>query len=227
MKFVHNGRHDVTSTAEASENFQELGSRSTGQWTSIVNLRSRKESHGASYGLMRLVPPPRSVPTTVADRVSARWVAQFDMNPVRDLLKTVGYTTLLPLRVVESPALRDVVALFCSAWSNFKRGKTEDGLIEMKTYAKAIRSMRRAIEDQVEFSSGETLAATILLERFEALFDKERSYHRCIHGRGVYSLLARRGPPKLTDEFDVCLALEGQATVVSTLIPRIIQRQAY
>ncbi|KAF4978260.1 hypothetical protein FDECE_18249 [Fusarium decemcellulare] len=217
MKFVHNGHHGVTptSTEDLAENPQRSETTPARQWTSMVHVSSRTGPNGGpSYGLMRLVPHPRSAPTTSADRVSARWVAQFEKDAIKDLLKTVGYTTLLPRRVAESPALRDVLALFCSTWLNFKRGKAAEGqLIDLNVYAKAIRSLRRAIEEPAQSSSCETLAATMLLERFEVHFDAGRSYHRCVHGRGVYSILAHKGPPKLTDELDVCLALESQSVV--------------
>ncbi|KAJ4249070.1 hypothetical protein NW762_012402 [Fusarium torreyae] len=215
MKFVHNGRHEATPTDDVPQHSSQPENSSTTQWGSMIHVSSRREPNGGSYGLLRLVPPPRSAPTTTADRVSASWVAQFEIDPKMDLLKTLGYSPLLPCRVGESSALRDVLALFSSTWSHFKRGKTVGGLIDAKVYAKAIRSLRRAIEHSTKFATCETLAATVLLERFEVLFDTDRSYHRCIHARGVYSILARKGPPKLTDELDVCLALESQGVVQS------------
>ncbi|KAF4449292.1 putative c6 zinc finger domain protein [Fusarium austroafricanum] len=105
----------------------------------------------------------------------------------------VGYSPLLPHGVGESPALRDVLALFPSTWSHFRREKTVDGLIDVKVYAKAIRSLPRAIEHSTEFAACETLAATVLLERFE---------HPC-----------SQGSPDPSDDLHVCLALESQAVV--------------
>lgn len=231
-KFVHNGCHAVfddpidfdratppTATAISSPGSQSLPRSKSPQY-SMIRINSQDVEGGASYGYFRLSPGPKQYPTTVADRLSARLVAHLDRDSQRDVLLNVSYLKHIPNRLGESAALRDCIAVFVSAWSNFRRGRPMDQLIVPMLYGKALRSLQRVLNSR-QVLKCETLAAITILERVEALFDRNRSQHRTMHAKGVYSLMEKRGPPSLDDPLDVHLALENQATLVGFCRPHM------
>ncbi|KAI1171234.1 hypothetical protein F4777DRAFT_594028 [Nemania sp. FL0916] len=181
----------------------------------LVAKKSQQYSNGSSFHCLQVPQEPRPNPTTVADRVALRFVSYLEKDAFRELLSSVGYTKIFPCRLGGSPVLRDCVAFFCSVWANFRRGVQ---LIDRNVYDKALKTLGSALNDPQEWRKSETLAAVTLMERFELLFDARRKYHRSMHGKGVYSLMKKRGPPNPDDELDVYLALENKETVVSLLV---------
>lgn len=151
--------------------------------------------------------------TTSADRVAARLAAMLTHHGPRDLMLQAGYLKYLPARIDSSPALRDAVTLMCSAYANFQRGLSADQVLNASIHGKALRSLGRAIDDHTRITA-ETVAATTIMERVEALFDGSRPCHRVRHAIGVDTLTRQRGPPKLDDVFDVQLALENHGALV-------------
>lgn len=182
---------------------------------SIVPIQSREVQGGASYGHFRLCSnEPKKNLTTVADRVAARLVGHLnDEHSSLQVMTATGYIPCLPKRLCNSTALRDCVALACSAWTNFRRNAPIDNVIDLKLHVKALRSIQKAI-DGPQSLSAETLAAVSLLERLEIVFDVNRPRHRTRHARGVQSLMVKRGPPDLHDEMDIFLAIENHASMV-------------
>ena len=127
----------------------------------------------------------------------------------------MSYVVHLPQRMAHSPALRDCVALFCSGWSSYLRGADPDDLVDHKAYGKALRSLQRALDSRQDQLRCETLAAISILERFDVLFDRNRGYNRTMHGRGIHSLMLKRGPPDPNDELDRRLAVENRSVLLS------------
>ncbi|KAL7625824.1 hypothetical protein AAE478_005047 [Parahypoxylon ruwenzoriense] len=154
-------------------------------------------SGGATFGHFRLsLDRPQKNLTTVSDRVAARLMNYLgNEDAAWDLSASNYYTKLLPVRISESAALRDCVAVMCSAWTNFRRN--------------------RAVHDPVRQLTCETLAAATIMERLEILFDTHRPYHRTRHSLGIQGLMSKRGPPKLKDDLDIQLALENHAALLN------------
>lgn len=182
---------------------------------SIVPINTRNVAGGGSYGVFRLFSGPRTNPTTSADRLAAQLVRHLD-GPQKEVIRSMIYFECLPARLGGSSALRDTVALFCSAWFHVQRGSSAYELTHLVTepYGKAIKSLQKAIDDPLEQLRPETLAAICVLERFDVLFNMNRTPHRSLHGQGICSLMYKKGPPNLTDDLDMRLALEGQTTLV-------------
>ncbi|KAI0887879.1 uncharacterized protein GGS22DRAFT_154486 [Annulohypoxylon maeteangense] len=216
-KFINNGRH--TPVAEEST---ELGVmvQFVASGRGVKNLKSIRQQalpNGAQLGHYRLsADEPRKALTTVADRVASRFVGYLaHESSVWDMLASAGYNKHLPVRLSESAALRDSVALMCSTWTNYRRNVPPDQIIDTNLYGKALRSLQRSLSDHQLQLRCETLAAATLLERLELIFDTHRPFHRTRHSFGISSLLLTRGPPNPNDELDMQLALENHASMIS------------
>ncbi|KAI1473202.1 uncharacterized protein F4812DRAFT_42455 [Daldinia caldariorum] len=218
IKFIHTSSYTST-TGEARHDdgvATQLIARGRSA-ASLESIRQRGLPGGASFGHFRLAPGgPRNNPTTVADRVAARLVGYLTHeNATWDILSSFGYVKHLPVRLNESPALRDCVALMCSTWVNARRDFSSAQLIDSSLYGKALRTLQRAINDHEQQLSNETLAAATILERLELVFDSQRPYHRSRHWEGIQTLMIRRGPPNPQDNFAVHLAFENHAALIS------------
>ena len=190
------------------------GRRASAAWFADASFRDAPGG-GASFGYMRLCHrPPRSNPTTLADHTALRLVGFLEHDHLGDLLQSETYTKLLPSRLEKSIALRDAVSVYVSAWTNFQRGEPAEKVVPPVEFGRALRSLQLALDSPDTQLSSETLAATTMMERLESEFDRNRLMYQTVHLDGVRSLMLRRGPPKLNDELDVCLALENHFPVV-------------
>ncbi|KAL6890490.1 hypothetical protein GGI43DRAFT_416024 [Trichoderma evansii] len=216
-KFVHNGIYATTSGAdsEVPAKSTSLPLLSSAPSHAIVAINSRNVPGGASYSILRLSQEPRPNPTTVADRLAASLVRHLENGPDSALLLTMGHLNFVPARIGASPALRDCVALLCSTWANYRRALPVERIIDSKVYGKALRSLQIALDDENQQLRTETLAAVTMMERVEIMFDAKRPRHRALHGQGMYGLMLKRGPPKLSDELDTCLAFDNVEPMLS------------
>lgn len=177
---------------------------------------------GASYSVLRLAQEPRPNLTTVADRLAASLVRHLENGSDSTFLLTLGHIKFVPARIGASPALRDCVAMLCSSWANFRRALPAEQIISSQAYGKALRSLQVALNDESQQLSAETLAAVTIMERVEIAFDARRPRHRAVHGQGMHGLMLKRGPPKLNDELDTCLAFDNMGSMVGTCILHIV-----
>ncbi|OTB00296.1 hypothetical protein M426DRAFT_238779 [Hypoxylon sp. CI-4A] len=215
-KFIYNGRHTSPPDKWDANEHKE---RCHGTETPSGNLeRIRHEDlpGGASFSQFRvLASEPRKTLTTVADRVAARLVGYLTHeNAGWDTLASIGYVKHLPIRLSESAALRDSVALMCATWANSRRNKVDTNqFLDDILYGKALRSLQRALGDEKQQLRSETLAATTILERLEVIFDNRRPHFRTFHLFGIQELMLNRGPPDPRDDLDIQLALENYASL--------------
>ncbi|KAH7324704.1 hypothetical protein B0I35DRAFT_475931 [Stachybotrys elegans] len=171
---------------------------------------------GSSYIRVRLsVGSPRSSPTTIADRVASRLVGYLEKGSAFDATLAADYLRLLPRRLAASNALRDAVALFCACWGAFRRSPSTETPIDPRAHVKALRSMQRALDDDTQNLSCETLAAATIMERLTVLFDNRQGANPIAHVRGIHSLMLHRGPPNPDDDLDVALAFGNLSTLMT------------
>ncbi|KAI1387319.1 uncharacterized protein F4822DRAFT_279231 [Hypoxylon trugodes] len=215
-KFVHHKSTDETLVGDKTEGRFSAAEMPVGN---LESLRHRNLPGGASFGHFRLASDePRKNLTTVADRVGARLVRFVDHEDAPwDMLTYAGYMKYIPGRLSESAALRDAVALMCSTWANARRNVPTNQLIDPSLYGKALRNLQRALDDQKQQITAETLAAVTILERLDGVFDTKYPYNVSTHGVGVAGLMAVRGPPNIEDELDIHLATENHAALISHL----------
>lgn len=217
-RFINNSRQANGETANGDEvaTGSSIADRPAG---SLEKIRSQDLPGGASFNHFRLHShEPKKNLTTVADRVAARLVGFIgNENASWDFLVYTGYIRHLPVRLSRSAALRDCVALMTSSWANYKRNLPVEQVMDSGLYGKTLRSLQRAIDDDRERLSCETLAAVTILERLELFFDTRRPHHKARHTIGIQNLMVNRGPPELDDHLDVHLALENHATLVGQI----------
>lgn len=180
-------------------------------------INSRDVEGGSQYGYFRLAPlsGPRKYPTTVSDRLAAQLVRLLEKDASREILSNASYLEHIPTRLGDSPALRDCVALFCSAWGNYRRELIDRELIPPKAYGKALRSLQRALHTPNEQLRAETLGAVTIMERCNVLFDNDRTHRPMIHVRAIHNIMKTRGPPNLDDDLDLLLAMENRPTLLT------------
>ncbi|KAH7313586.1 hypothetical protein B0I35DRAFT_276049 [Stachybotrys elegans] len=213
-KFVHNGRH-------AKGGNTAFDARSSSSSTShptafdLISVSVQTAPGGEAYGCYSMPSAPRPLPTTLADRVAARLIGHLDRDPFRDLLLNMSYFKYLPNRLNENVALRDCVAVFISAWANFRRRLPPDRLVDGQAYGKALRSLQRVLDGKQQLDP-ETLAAIIVLERSDAFFNLPNPTFHTVHARGIQTLMLKRGPPPVhgSSELDAILTLEAQVALL-------------
>lgn len=148
----------------------------------------------------------------MADRIALRLINTIERDPIGEILFNASYLKLLPERLKESPALRDCVALFCHAWTNFHRVELmEQSSVFIESYGKALRSLMRAMQNPDTQLSAETCAAVTLMGRCNLLFDCGKM---AIHSDGVAKMMRRKGPPKEGDELHKKLAICNNGIVL-------------
>ncbi|KAI0169291.1 hypothetical protein GGR52DRAFT_574508 [Hypoxylon sp. FL1284] len=213
-KFFNQGPRAAAKTGNGSEVAVRSWTASSAIAT-LENIHSVDMPGGSSFNHLRIHCEPKRNLTSPADRVAARLVRHLgDDGAPWDLLAQSGYTRHLPVRLSRSAALRDCAALMTSAWNNYKRDLPADLVLDPVLYGRALHSLQRAINDQDQQLSCETLAAVTILERLELLFDTRRSQLGTRHVAGMLTLMVKRGPPKLEDHLDFHLALENHASLI-------------
>ncbi|KAI0113335.1 hypothetical protein F4814DRAFT_421483 [Daldinia grandis] len=216
-KFIHTSSHSSTTDEARGDNVTAQLTTRGRAVGNLESIRQRGLPGGASFGHFRLAPDgPRKTLTTVAERVGARLVGYLSHeNAPWDILASCGYVKHLPVRLGESAALRDCVALMCSTWINSRRSSKSTQIMDSNLYVKALRTLQRAINDRNQQLRSETLAAATILERLELIFDSQRPHYRSRHWEGIQTLMIKRGPPNPEDDLDVHLAFENHAALIS------------
>ena len=133
-------------------------------------------------------------------------------------MSNASYLEYVPPRLRNSPALRDCVALFCSAWGKYRRELTGRELISTKVYGKALRSLQRALRRPDEQLPAETPGAVTVMERCIVLFDSDKTYRPGVHMKAKHDIMRTRGPPSLGDYLDLLLAMENRPTLLTYLV---------
>ncbi|KAK7224556.1 hypothetical protein V2G26_012559 [Clonostachys chloroleuca] len=216
VKFVHDAQAHSTSDSDQDSCSSEI----TAVGSNSVSLHMRKIVHrqGGSYSSFRIrstAPRISTRPklTTLSDRIAARLVSHLDRSQEYGITLRLGYLPFLPQRIPHSACLRDCVALFCAAWSNY-RGRWQAGrVVTMSNYSKALRTLRNTLRGDQALSV-ETLAAMTLLERTEALFDWGQERCSAIHAHGIGHLITKKGYVDMNDELDVELAKENRGLLL-------------
>ncbi|KAK1248968.1 hypothetical protein MKX08_007188 [Trichoderma sp. CBMAI-0020] len=198
IKFVHSGVHatsraDVEVPAKSAKPQLQCST----PFHAIVAINSRDVPGGASYGVLRLSQEPRPSLTTVADRLAANLVRHLERDSDGAFLLTLGHIKFVPAR------------------ANFRRALPVEQIINSQTYGKALRSLQIALNDGHQQLSAETLAAVTIIERVEIAFDARRPRHGAVHGQGMHGLMLKRGPPRLSDELDTCLAFDNMGSILA------------
>ncbi|CAH0025785.1 unnamed protein product [Clonostachys rhizophaga] len=213
LKFVDSGkrsRSDDSVSPDPAKNSPEGSLPPNGSRVMIRRgpLRPASDGGNASFGVFRLQ-APRATPTTVSERVSSRLISLLKHGEDTGVAMQMSYLPHLPQRLSQSDCLRDCTALFCSAWSEYNRGKPVDQLLATKLYPKAIRSLQRAINGPHLYTV-ETLGAMIMFERIGTLFSNGEAHSFESHRRGIEHVMLGKGSLDAGDKLDLSLAFKSQ-----------------
>lgn len=155
--------------------------------------------------------PLRPALVTVDDGVAARLVGHLGISGKDQMITQTEILRHLPKRMSANQSLRDSVDLLCSVWSSRRSGRAAEEFITMPLYGKAIRSLSRILKTDQAFTM-ETLAAILIMQRAEALFDP--GHRPLIHSKGIATLLGRVGAPKKGDKFHASVFAETYSVMV-------------
>ena len=134
------------------------------------------------------------------------------------------YMRCVPQRIGQSAALDDAVAclITCHLYLNDALYTTEEEAAQL--YARALRSLRMAIEDDEQGHSSNTLCAVNLLQYVELIGPMQYSQRHCNyikHAGGATRLIKSRGPGRHQDDFSRMLLANQRGTAVSIASSRL------
>ncbi|VUC33013.1 unnamed protein product, partial [Clonostachys rosea] len=155
---------------------------------------------------------PRPNLTTMADRIGSRIVYHLDGKRDWGWVFSMHYLEDLPRRLSESPCLQHAVALFCTVFGDYRRGESAKEFVTLPAYGKALRSLRRAIGPGKTLTV-ETLAAIMMLERTENVFNGGRDALCITHSAAIADIIQRLGPPRSDDRLHRGLVTDSYGTM--------------
>ncbi|KAI0467658.1 hypothetical protein F4859DRAFT_229357 [Xylaria cf. heliscus] len=91
-------------------------------------------------------------------------------------------------------ALGHAVELLLGAWENSRRGFPSDTWLDLRTYNRALRSLKPALDDANVGQLNNTLAALCVLQKTEVLYDFSRGSNQENHAAGLIAVISRGGP---------------------------------
>ncbi|KAI1461571.1 hypothetical protein F4805DRAFT_412559 [Annulohypoxylon moriforme] len=234
VKFVHNGKHtrrnaqwgDIAQDETDADSTDELPVliSSTAPKTSLLNLRNKTTTSGATFSKLRLYTRkpqiPKKPPGTRFDLLGGKVVMYLKSSEgtgysLSTWLSTLGY---VPPLLERNEALFDATNLLLSTWLKLCQGVDKRELFDLASYNRALRSLQKVLNDPHEQTSNATLAATIYLQTTEYIFDYAGSVNQISHANGIYSVLIQRGPPKHGDQLGAQLLLDAFAYMFSLVI---------
>ena len=203
-KFIHADKqgqstnHNASDLVTAAAGDRQIQLEAIGVISSLSTGPCTQTSQGKMFNTFSITPKLRQYPTSLADRTAVRLVKIMEKDPQGEVSFNASYLKLLPMRLAESPALRNCVAFFCYTWTHFE---VDDSMQQnpafIESYGKALRSLMKAVRHPETQYSAETCAAVTLMARCNLLFDSERL---AIHADGLAKMMRTKGPPKKGDE---------------------------
>ncbi|VUC32591.1 unnamed protein product, partial [Clonostachys rosea] len=204
LKFVYGGPHADHKGARVEPLYQ--GSISSSDTDAPVGTKERRKAIFTGIGSSRRVQGyqsafrlnPRPAPTSQAERVGSKLVSHLQSSSTTDMV-LMRFLPDLPRHLSRSKTLQDSVSLFCSLWTDCRRGVPAGLSVEMPAYGRAIGSLRRTLEKSKKMTL-ETLASAAILGRLEYSFLPSSSSMRFgVHPRGISIMTQQLGPPKKDD----------------------------
>ncbi|KAI0871644.1 hypothetical protein GGS24DRAFT_53364 [Hypoxylon argillaceum] len=136
------------------------------------------------------------IPWSPPDQVNARLVACLDAAPGtgHDLRILGAFVPLIPQRMGSgNMALGHAVDLLLSAWSHSRRGLPSKEWLDLRTYNRALRSLKAALDDATVEQLTNTLTALCILQKIEVLYDFQRGSNQENHAAGLIAVINKGG----------------------------------
>lgn len=146
----------------------------SGSTISLLNIRNRTTSSGATFSKLRICAQksavPSKVPSSPADLLAGKVALYLKCSEGTGYSLSMFLCTLAyaPPLLQSNEALFDATNLLLSTWQKLRRGTRSEDLFDLASYSRALRSLQRVLNDPHEHKSSSTLAAAIYLQTSEA-----------------------------------------------------------
>ncbi|KAI0188651.1 hypothetical protein EV127DRAFT_119290 [Xylaria flabelliformis] len=216
FKFVVNGSHNevpedgriITDTTRLPVTSTGISSRATDRRRQqhigeIIVLDSRNMTSIEGCGGFKYHHPFISLPQAISwnppDKLKAHLVACLDAErgTGHDLHILGAFLPLVPQHLGDdNTALGHAVELLLGAWTNSRRGLPSDTWLDLRTYNRALRSLKAALDDANVEHLNNTLAALCVLQKTEVLYDFARGSNQENHAAGLIAVISKAGPAR-------------------------------
>ncbi|KAI0399737.1 hypothetical protein F4802DRAFT_538892 [Xylaria palmicola] len=201
FKFVVNGSHNESSSGSSSQSPAS---------TSVS--RGDRRRHGASISTLDakqvfvddggfkthpFINVSKPLPWNPPDQIIAQLIACLDAAPGtgHDLRILGAFLPLIPQHLDSgNTALGHAVELLLGAWTNSRRGLPSHTWLDLRTYNRALRSLKAALDDANVEQLNSTLTALCILQKTEVLYDFARGSNQENHAAGLIAVINRVGP---------------------------------
>ncbi|KAI1748473.1 hypothetical protein F4782DRAFT_542868 [Xylaria castorea] len=209
FKFVVNGSHnEVPEDGRNSINTSRLSSTSTGvsradrrrHTGDIIVLDSKNMAmNGCGFKCHSSMNLSQPIPWNPPDQLKAHLVACLGAarGTGHDLHILGAFLPLVPQHLGGGDtALGHAIELLLGAWTNSRRGLPSDTWLDLRTYNRALRSLKAALDDANVEHLNNTLAALCVLQKTEVLYDFARGSNQENHAAGLIAVINKRGPAR-------------------------------
>ncbi|KAI1109607.1 hypothetical protein F5Y14DRAFT_22571 [Nemania sp. NC0429] len=167
------------------------------------------EGHSFEYSSTNLLHP---TPWSPPDQTIARLIACLGAAPGtgHDLRIVGAFLPLIPQRLVSgNMALCHAVELLLGAWTNSRRGLPSHTWLDLRTYNRALRSLKTALNDANVDQLTNTLTALCILQKIEVLYDFARGSNQENHAAGLIAVINKGGPAQPMVEIALHVTFES------------------
>ncbi|KAI1128985.1 hypothetical protein F5Y10DRAFT_163339 [Nemania abortiva] len=152
---------------------------------------------GRSFKGHRTINSLNLIPWSPPDQIKAQLVTCLDAAPGtgHDLRILGAFVPLIPERMGSgNMALGHAVELLLGAWTKSRRGLPSNTWLDLRTYNRAIRSLKAALDDATVEQLTNTLTALCVLQKIEILYDFARGSNQENHAAGLIAVINKGGP---------------------------------
>ncbi|KAH8157529.1 hypothetical protein CIB48_g10715 [Xylaria polymorpha] len=139
----------------------------------------------------------KSIPWSPPEQLIAHLIACLDVarGTGYDLRILGAFLPLIPQHLDGgNTALGHAVELLLGAWTNSRRRLPPETWLDLRTYNRALRSLKAALDDGNEEHLNNTLAALCVLQKIEVLYDFTRGSNQENHAAGLIAVINRGSP---------------------------------
>ncbi|KAI0551215.1 hypothetical protein F4679DRAFT_572378 [Xylaria curta] len=205
FKFVVNGSHnevpeDGRSIIDRTNRLSSASTRRRPHIGDIIVLdpASMAIEGGCGFKYHSLMSLPQPIPWNPPDKLKAHLVACLDAErgTGHDLHILGAFLPMVPQHLGdENTALGHAVELLLGAWTNSRRCLPSDTWLDLRTYNKALRSLKAALNNNANMEHlNNTLAALCVLQKTEVLYDFARGSNQENHAAGLIAVISKAGP---------------------------------
>ncbi|KAI0114381.1 hypothetical protein GGR51DRAFT_442430 [Nemania sp. FL0031] len=218
-KFVVNGSHKPDDAGNIGTSHFPLPS------TDNSNTDRRRQNEGGiagdpehvfvpgrSFKAHRTINSLNLIPWSPPDQIKAQLVTCLDAAPGtgHDLRILGAFVPLIPQRMGSgNMALGHAVELLLGAWTKSRRGLPSHTWLDLRTYNRAIRSLKAALNDATVEQLTNTLTALCVLQKIEVLYDFARGSNQENHAAGLIAVINKGGPAQPRTEMALHVTFES------------------